>query len=78
MQREECKTVHIFAVSQWMNKGTLLHSTDNSAFVIIGIQALCNAVLLQLQRQMASVQGFTGALHHEVVIQSRIRWKNKS
>lgn len=27
-----------------------------------------NAQLLQMQRQMASMQGFTEALHHEVVI----------
>lgn len=61
-----------------MDHFTVLHSTENSVLVITGIQAACNAVLLQLQRQMASVQGFTEALQHEVVILSRIRWKNKS
>lgn len=46
--------------------------------VIIGIQAVCNAELLQLQRQMVSVQEFIGALHHEVVTLGRIGYKNKS
>lgn len=69
----DCK--YIFTVAE---QGTVLHSTENSALVIIGIQAASNAVLLQLQRQMVSVQGFTEALHHEVVTLSRIRWKNKS
>lgn len=65
-------------ILQWMNQSTVVHGTQNPALVIISIQAACNAALLQLQRQMVSVHGFTGALHHEVLIQSRIRWENKS
>ena len=74
----KCRGVNLCTILQRMDHFTVLHSTENSVFAITGIQAACNAVLLQLQRQMASVQGFTEALHHEVVILSRIRWKNKS
>lgn len=45
----------------WFGKFSISYSGHLSSMHL-------NAQLLQMQRQMASMQGFTEALHHEVVI----------